>query len=64
MKLLARHLYEKYRWTICSTIVPTDKKTRKDHYIPFLKLSNGVCNQLERGWFWEACLKLSAGRMQ
>ena len=37
---LAKHLFEKYRWTLVGTIVPTDKKTREDHDIPFLKLSN------------------------
>ena len=25
---LAKHLFEKYRWTLVGTIVPTDKKTR------------------------------------
>ncbi len=61
---LVKHLFEKYRWTMVGTIVPTDKKTREDHYIPFLKLSNGAHNGLERGWFCEACLKLHAGCMQ
>jgi hypothetical protein len=46
---LAKHLFEKYRWTLVGTIVPTDKKTREDHDIPFLKLSNGARNQLDRG---------------
>ncbi len=59
---LAKHLFEKYRWTMVGTIVPTDKKTRKDHDIPFLKLSNGARNGLERGWFCEACVKLSVGK--
>ena len=59
---LAKHLFEKYRWTLVGTIVPTDKKTREDHDIPFLKLSNGARNGLERGWFREACLKLRADR--
>ncbi len=59
---LAKHLFEKYRWTMVGTIVPTDKKTHEDHDIPFLKLSNGARNGLERGWFHEACLKLHAGR--
>ncbi len=60
---LAKHLFEKYRWTIVGTIVPTDKKMHEDHDIPFLKLSNGACNGLERGWFHEACVKLHADRM-
>jgi hypothetical protein len=59
---LVKHLFEKYRWTMVGTIVPTDKKTREDHDIPFLKLSNGARNGLERGWFREACLKLQADR--
>jgi hypothetical protein len=50
---LAKHLFEKCRWTLVGTIVPTDKKTREDHDIPFLKLSNGAHNQLDRGWFWD-----------
>jgi hypothetical protein len=44
------------------TIVPTDKKTHEDLVIPFLKLSNGACNGLVRGWFCEACVKLRAGK--
>jgi hypothetical protein len=60
---LAKHLFEKYRWTLVGTIVPTDtKKTREDHDIPFLKLSKEARNQLNRGWFWEACIQLSAGK--
>jgi hypothetical protein len=59
---LAKHLFEKYRWTMVGTIVPTDKKTCEDHDIPFLKLSKGARNGLERGWFCEACVKLSADR--
>jgi hypothetical protein len=45
----AKHLFEKSRWTLVGTIVPTDKETREDHVIPFLKLSNGAHNQLKRG---------------
>jgi hypothetical protein len=41
---LAKHLFEKYRWTMVGTIVLTDKKTREDHDIVFLKLSNGARN--------------------
>jgi len=59
---LAKYLIEKYRWTLIGTFVLTDKKTREDHDIPFLKLSNGAQNHLDRGWFWEACLRLSEGR--
>ena len=59
---LAKHLFEKYRWTLVGTIVPTDKKTRAEHDIPFLKLSNRARNQLDRGWFWEACIRISEGK--
>ncbi len=59
---IAKHLFEKYRWTMVGTIVLTDKKMRGDHDIPFLKLSNGARNGLERGWFCEAFVKLSAGK--
>ena len=41
---LAKHMFERYSWTIVGTIVPTDKKYRADHDIPFLKLSNGARN--------------------
>jgi hypothetical protein len=46
---LAKHLFEKNRWTTVGTIVSTGKKTHENHDIPFLKLSNGVRNGLERG---------------
>jgi len=36
---LAKHMYEKYGWTIVGTIVPTDKKHREADDFPFLKLS-------------------------
>ena len=39
---LAKHLFEKYRWTLVGTIVPTDKKTREDHDILFLKVGGPV----------------------
>ena len=32
----------------------TDFKIRQDHYIPFLKLSNGALKKVERVWFGEA----------
>ena len=55
---LAKHLWEKYRWTFCGTMTPTDKQSREDHDVPFLKLSNGALSNVERGWFREAVLKL------
>jgi hypothetical protein len=60
---IAKHLFENYWWTLIGTIVLTDKKTCEDHDIPFLKLSNRARNQLDRGWFREACLRLSEGRL-
>ena len=55
---LAKLMFEKYGWTIVGTILPTDKKSREDEDIPFLKLSNGVRLGVKRGWFREAVLKL------
>jgi len=55
---LAKHLYEKYGWTIVGTMSATDKKERKDHDIPFLKLSNGALMSVKRGWFREATLEM------
>ena len=57
---LAKHMFEKYGWTIVGTFTPTDKKSRQDHDIPFLKLSNGARLSIKRGWYREACLKLKA----
>jgi len=55
---LAEFLYEKYRWTVVSTIVPTEKKARGRKDPPFLKLSNGALRKVERGWFREAVMKV------
>jgi len=55
---LAKLMYEKYRWTIVGTISATDKKSREEEDIPFLKLSNGAMMGVKRGWFREAMLKL------
>ena len=55
---LEKLMFEKYGWTIVGTISPTDKKSREDEDIPFLKLSNGVRLGVKRGWFREAVLKL------
>jgi hypothetical protein len=46
---LARHMFERYGWTIVGTVVPTDKKTRVNYGIPFCKLSNGAKNEVRRG---------------
>ena len=51
---LAKHMFEEYGWTILCTVVPTDKKSREDEDIPFLKLSNGARNGVKRGWYREA----------
>ena len=48
---LAKLMFEKYGWTIVGTISPTDKKSREDEDIPFLKLSNGARMGVKRGWF-------------
>ncbi len=55
---LARLMFEKYGWTIVGTITPTDKKSREDLDIPFLKLSNGARQGVKRGLMREAVIKL------
>ena len=55
---LARIMFEKYGWTIVGTIVATDKKSREDFDIPFLKLSNGARQGVKRGWMREAVIEL------
>ena len=54
---LAKHMFNKYVWTVVSSIVPTDKTSRSDHDIPFLKFSNGSRNGLQQGWYHEAAIK-------
>ena len=54
---LAYHLYNRYGYFFCGTMVPTDKKARQDMDVPFLKLSNGAKDKVERGWFREACVQ-------
>ena len=44
----------------CRYYIPTDKKSRADEDIHFLKLSNGARNGVKRGWFREAVIKLKA----
>ena len=48
--VLAKHIFNKYGWTIAGTIIPTDKKSRADHDIPFLKLKILSRNGLQQGW--------------
>jgi len=38
---LVKHLYEHYGWTLVGMMTPTEKKSRSDHDVPSLKLSNG-----------------------
>jgi hypothetical protein len=57
---LARHIFERYGWTIVGTVVPMDKKTRVDYDILFSKLSNGTKNKVKCGWFHEAVLECFA----
>ena len=54
---IAKHMFNKYGWTVVGTIVPTDKKSRADHDIPFLKFQmeqvidykeNGTVRHLSR----------------
>ena len=57
---LAKHMFESHGWTIVNTIIPTDKKSREEEDVPFLKLSNGPRLVVKRGWCREAALKLQA----
>ena len=41
-------------------MTPTEKKSREDHDVPFLKLSNGALKTIDRGWFREAVLEVCA----
>ena len=47
---LSKHMFNKYGCTNVGTIVPKDKKSRADHDISFLNLSNGASNGLQKGW--------------
>ena len=44
---IAKHMFNKYGWTVVGTIVPTDNKSRSNHDIPFRKLSKGSRNELQ-----------------
>jgi len=57
---VAKDMFEEYGWAIVGIIIPTDKKSREDEDIPFLKLSNGARNRVKRGWYREAVLKVKA----
>ncbi len=59
---LAKDLYENFSWTMLGTITPTEKKKRTGEDIPFIKLSNGALNDVTRGWFREAVLKVHTKR--
>ena len=61
---LAKHLYEKYKWTLVGTMTPTEKKSREDHDVPFLKLSNGALKTIPRGWYREAVIEVDKGRRE
>ena len=55
---LAIHLFQTFGWTMVGTISPTDKKSREDLDVPFLKLSNGARDSVKRGWLREAVVKV------
>ena len=57
---LAKHLYDKYKWTIIGTMVPTEKKSPADQDVPFAKLSKGAMRKLNRGWCREACIEMKS----
>ena len=56
---LATILFEKYGWGLVGTIVPRDKQTREKLDLPFNKLTKGAREQLKRGWFREAVVKMT-----
>ncbi len=60
---LAKHLYENYQWTLVGTAAPTEKTSRSDEDLPFVKLSNGARNKLRRGWFCEAYMMKKLPRL-
>ena len=51
-------MFERYGWTICGTVTPTDKKARQDEDVPFLKLSAGAVQEVRRGWYREAYIEM------
>jgi hypothetical protein len=55
---LCKEFFEEYGWTVVGTVTTTDKKARADEDIPFLKLSNGARDGVERGWYREAVIKM------
>ena len=55
---LAVHLFETYGWTMVGTITPTDKKSRQDLDVPFLKFSSGALHSVKRGWSREAAIMM------
>ena len=57
---LTKHLYDKYKWTIIGTMVPTEKKSPADQDVPFAKLSKGAMRKLNRGWCREACIEMKS----
>ena len=59
---LCSEFFENYGWTVVGTISTTDKKSRADLDIPFLKLSNGARLGVERGWYREAVIKMTTRR--
>ena len=57
---LAKVMFDKYGWTICGTITPTDKISRQDEDVPFLKLSAGGLAECQRGWYREAYIEMKS----
>ncbi len=57
---LAKHMFERYGWTIVGTFVPIDKLTRTDEDFPFLKLLQGAKNEVKHGWYHEAVLECTS----
>ena len=56
--VLSNNMFNEYGWKKFGTIVPTDNKSRADHDIPFLKLSNELRNVFQRGRYCEEDINL------
>ena len=57
---LARYFFDEFGWTITGTYSPTNKKSRQDEDFAFLRLSQGACDSVKRGWVREAVLALKS----
>ena len=61
---LAKHLFEKYGWTLVEIMMPTEKKSCEGHDFPFLKLSKGVLKAIPCWWYKEAVVEIQTTRKE